>query len=65
MKREQINTDGLKEAYNRLTAWADYERIWARYTPGELESEIKLNRAKNYEAIAALIDRAIVDIEGI
>ena len=50
---------GLKEAYNRLIAWAENERLWARRMADGLEADEKTNRAKNYEALAAMIDRAI------
>lgn len=49
---------GLKEAYNRLTAWADSERIWAARLP-DLEAVASLNRARNYDALAQMIDTAI------
>ena len=53
---------GLKEAHNRLTAWADSERIWQRRMPDGLEADAMRNRANNYDALAKLIDAAICEV---
>jgi len=50
---------GLKEVYNRLQAWAENERLWARRMPDGLEADANLNRAKNYEFMLPKIEAAI------